>query len=755
MASRLLEMPLAAKVALLALVISATIFIKERKKGASELPLPPGPPGHWLFGNEFPRSYAQRTYVKWAREYGPVFSLKRGNTLSVFICGQQAAIDIMEKENASLADRPRIISAGEIMSGGKRMLMVGSGERFKKMRKALNSQMHIKVVEDYAPVQTCAAKNMLLDILDQPDLHLIHTKRYAASVILTLTYGKTTPTSYSDLEVQEINKCLARLSKAMLPGAFLVDTYPILRHVPGYTSSLIQSHKEELALFRSMFDAVREKLQKNEAQPCFAKYLIEKQAEYELADDELAYLAGSMFGAGVDTSATAISVVIMAAACFPDAQRKVQEQLDIIVGHDRMPSFDDMEALTEVTAFYLETFRWRPITVGGFAHRATKDIIYGPYRIPEGASVYGSHWAIGRDPDVYTDPENFTPSRWLTKQGEINNELKHFSFGFGRRVCPGQHVANRSVYISSACLLWAFNISQDPSSPIDPLAFTDTANAHPLPFRAKFEPRLQNLKEFMLPIRPASVILAHFIKWRARQMSSVFSDYPFSKVASLSSPPVPATEGLRKGKGIMAHLQKALIAPEKRYMVEVLFSRRHPKRLLPGSVIEAHSKQAPYKFTGVLLGVRRRGIDTSFTLRNIVQRMGVEMQIFVNSPDLTKVAVVQTAGGIGSKDECHLRRSKTLIGLYGREDCTGLASLCISSIKCLPKLQSIMLFILLPSCKTIEDIPLQLHSFVGIPSSEPVYKSRAKSETNNNWPRNPNALVLRLQYSRSLQGLLC
>lgn len=82
--------------------------------------------------------------------------------------------------------------------------------------------------------------------------------------------------------------------------------------------------------------------------PCFAKKILERQEEYGLTDNEAAYLAGSMFGAGADTvsflglffsqevmrfqSAAAISIMIMAAAAFPEAQLKVQEQLDSIVG---------------------------------------------------------------------------------------------------------------------------------------------------------------------------------------------------------------------------------------------------------------------------------------------------------------------------------------------------------------------------------------------------------------------------------------
>ena len=68
---------------------------------------------------------------------------------------------------------------------------------------------------------------------------------------------------------------------------------------------------------------------------CFGKYLLERQGELELSDGETAYLAGSMFGAGSDTTASGISVAVMAAACYPEAQRWVQQELDQVLGRDR------------------------------------------------------------------------------------------------------------------------------------------------------------------------------------------------------------------------------------------------------------------------------------------------------------------------------------------------------------------------------------------------------------------------------------
>lgn len=80
---------------------------------------------------------------------------------------------------------------------------------------------------------------------------------YAASVIMTLTYGKTTPTSYTDPEVIEVNKCIKRLGTSLRQGTYLVDTFPLLKYVPGYLTDLRRWHKEELQLFSEQLQVVR------------------------------------------------------------------------------------------------------------------------------------------------------------------------------------------------------------------------------------------------------------------------------------------------------------------------------------------------------------------------------------------------------------------------------------------------------------------------------------------------------------------
>jgi cytochrome P450 len=120
--------------------------------------------------------------------------------------------------------------------------------------------------------------------------------------------------------------------------------------------------------------------------------------------------------------------------------------------------------------------RWRPAAPLGIPHATTKADVYDVYDIPKGATVYvnieyvltssfsrapchltpRSHSVLVKDPNLFDDPETFNPSRFLAPQepaGSWNGKVESnftIPFGFGRRVCPGMHVALQSTFISFA-----------------------------------------------------------------------------------------------------------------------------------------------------------------------------------------------------------------------------------------------------------------------------------------------------------------
>ncbi|KAG1820042.1 cytochrome P450 [Suillus variegatus] len=448
-----------------------------------------------------PKSSVPSQFARWTEQYGPVFSLKQGPRIFVVIGRHQAAVDIMEKEGANVSDRPRSVAVHETLSEGFRVILEGDTERWRRMRKILHANLQPKVAETHEPTQTRHAKNVVLDILNDPKNHQKHAMSYSASVTMSITYGKMTPTSYTDPAVVDMNRFSARLGQAVKPGAYLVDTYPILRFVPGYLRQLKAWNREEMVFYNEQLDAVRRQMREGIAMPSFAKFMLENQKQYQIGDKELAFLGGVVFGAGTDATTSAITIMMMAAATHTDAQARVQEELDDVVGRTRLPTFADQEMLPQVTAFLLESLRWRPVSFGGFAHRASKDIIWKNYLIPAGATVIGNHWAIANDPEVFPDPHRFDPQRWIDDAGRVRDDLRFFTFGFGRRVCPGQHLANRSIFINTALIMWAFRLSENPAAKIDTFAFSDTSNIQAAPFEICFAKRVDEnvIRELCAP----------------------------------------------------------------------------------------------------------------------------------------------------------------------------------------------------------------------------------------------------------------
>lgn len=142
--------------------------------------------------------------------------------------------------------------------------------------------------------------------------------------------------------------------------------------------------------------------------------------------------------------------------------------------------------------------------VGGQPHSPTRSDTYESWLIPEGAWIQGNVWAIHHHDREFPNPDHFFPERYL-KGNEFNrpfpNERGYMTFGWGRRVCSGQALAEQGTWITIARLLWGFDIRK----PIDPItgevldlnifAFTNGLNMRPQPFNCEITPRGEAIKD--------------------------------------------------------------------------------------------------------------------------------------------------------------------------------------------------------------------------------------------------------------------
>lgn len=191
-------------------------------------------------------------------------------------------------------------------------------------------------------------------------------------------------------------------------------------------------------------------------------------------------------------------------AATPDVQARAHAELDRVVDDSASPTFDHESDLPYIRAMVKEILRIRPVTNIGTPHYTTADIMYKDYFIPQGTVVALHQYAIHYDEARYEDPEKFKPERYLNhtlKAGAYSGmsdpyARDHFDFGAGRRICPGMHLAENSLFITLAKLLWAFEIK--PPMKADGTAHEmDTsddayelgANTLPKPFKVRFVAR--------------------------------------------------------------------------------------------------------------------------------------------------------------------------------------------------------------------------------------------------------------------------
>lgn len=132
------------------------------------------------------------------------------------------------------------------------------------------------------------------------------------------------------------------------------------------------------------------------------------------------------------------------------------------------------------------------------AHATTEPIAWGSYVIPARTPIILNAYAIHRDPSIYPDPLTFDPDRWAGKL-EAASELADdrvgarsaglYAFGAGRRVCPGQHLAEQGIFTAVARMLWAFDIEKAGDGKVNLDAPTPGIAVHLDKFEAAVKPR--------------------------------------------------------------------------------------------------------------------------------------------------------------------------------------------------------------------------------------------------------------------------
>lgn len=352
------------------------------------------------------------------------------------------------------------------MGWGFTLTFLKWGPQFKLHRRLFQSTFTQSAVKTFRPLQTSEARRAVRSLLAAPADWLDTTLLLTTSVIFRIAYGQPIHSASSPYTAMS-RAANAATTNGGIAGSSITDIVPFARYiVPSSLSPALKHARDSRETIRQIHevpwrDTVRD-IEAGTAAPSFMKTHYDRWTANARAgipqEATLADLKGAtaaIFIAGGNSTWGMVVAAMLFLTKYPDVQRRVQAEIDAVVGTWRLPGFEDRANLIYLAAFINETLRALPLNPLVIPHRTRRDDVYNGMYIPAGTVVFANAKAMCSDPDTYRDPDAFDPSRY-----ERGEPAPAGNFGFGRRKCPGNHLALATVYVFIATLCSVFDLER-------------------------------------------------------------------------------------------------------------------------------------------------------------------------------------------------------------------------------------------------------------------------------------------------------
>lgn len=334
--------------------------------------------------------------------------------------------------------------------GLRRGLVTSRGERWKRDRGMLNPLFARRHLEQFATTMVDRTSTMLDSWSEQPDGTRIDVAHEMMVVALQIAAETMFGTELSDDDVAVFGDGIAEVLTDML----LVGNSPVtwlLQALPGVSMrTAAATHWRARRIARrireadGMIDKIIDRRRATVSGPTtdFLGLLLSAQDEatgHKLTRSELLEQSLTFLGAGHETTATAMAWFWHLMSQNPDARDRMLDEIDTIL-QGRIPNSDDVDSLPWTKACFSEAMRIHPPVYLSMRRATADDDLNGRY-IKRGTVVVVLTHRLHRNPDVWSDPERFDPTRFLPGAGADRPKAAYVPFGGGRRICIGSQFA--------------------------------------------------------------------------------------------------------------------------------------------------------------------------------------------------------------------------------------------------------------------------------------------------------------------------
>ncbi|CAM6100161.1 unnamed protein product [Calypogeia fissa] len=476
------EVAVAALATVSALLLGILIWRKASQSTRRQLP--PGPRGWPILGClPLLSTMPHESLYELSKQYGPLMFMRLGSVKTLVITSRKFAEEIFKTHDKIMASKPDFILALEFTYNGADIAFAPYGQHWRYVRKVctvgLLTATRINQFREVREREVMAALHFILEesqrgnAVNMSDCFTAMTMNNITQMMMKRRYCVHSSQSKSVLPnpvVKAIREMLA-----LVGGFNIADFVPLLKPF-----DIQGRHKRAKALHSILDKFIEEVIEEHRQRRSIANtenykedfvdallgFGQTKEFEERLSMDSIKAIILEMIAAGGDTSAVTALWALTELLKHPRMLRKLQEELDSVVGRHRLVQEEDLPKLLYLTAVIKETLRVHqpgPLII----HLSTDDCEIEGFHIPAGTQVIVSPWCIHRDPAVWERPLEFDPDRFLNSTIDFKGQdFEFLPFGGGRRMCPGLNLATVMVAYSLSLLVhaldWALPDGQKP-----------------------------------------------------------------------------------------------------------------------------------------------------------------------------------------------------------------------------------------------------------------------------------------------------
>ncbi|XP_058136272.1 cytochrome P450 2S1 [Dasypus novemcinctus] len=432
--------------------------------------LPPGPTPLPLLGNllQLRPGALYPGLVRLSKKYGPVFTVYLGPRRRVVVlAGHRAVREALGGHAEEFSGRGLLATLDGIFDGHG--VFFANGERWRQLRRftalALRDLgMGKREGEELIQAEAQCLVEAFQETGGRPFDPSLLLAQATSNIVCSLVFGLRFP--YEDEEFQAVVRAASgTLLEMSSPWGQTFEMFSwLLQPLPGSQARLL-GHLGALAAFavqqvqrhRGSLDA------SGPARDVVDAFLLKMAQEEEHPDTEfteknlLMTVIYLLFAGTVTVSAT-VRYALLLLLKYPQVQARVREELTREMGAGRAPGLGDRTRLPYTDAVLHEAQRLLALVPMGVPRTLTQTTRFRGYTLPQGTEVFPLLGSVLHDPEVFEQPEDFTPGRFLDKEGRFKRHEAFLPFSLGKRVCLGEGLARAELFVLFTAILQAFSL---------------------------------------------------------------------------------------------------------------------------------------------------------------------------------------------------------------------------------------------------------------------------------------------------------